>query len=360
MDVALQVKDCAATRPYHARVHSEAESIVSLASGPPSLEADPRVLALAVTAIPLIVLRSDGCVASCNHAAAARFARRRDEIEGRDWHEIVAHDELDPGAFSVERLFDAEGCLAGSIVTLASTADEVSELRLAIRRKDEFLAVLAHELRNPLAPLRNGLHLARAVGIGDSALKPLLAMMDRQIGVLARLVDDLLDVSRVSSGKLQLASEPLSLQEVLSDSCDLVRDRFARTSHTLDLRLAPLPCTVLGDRDRLQQVFVNLLSNAAKYSDAGSEVIVDLTFVGEFANVAVEDKGVGLELEDTQEIFNMYSQVRLHEARAQGGLGIGLALVKRLVELHGGSVEASSDGPGTGSRFCVRLPLSPA
>lgn len=341
------------------RMQSEAGKILPLSSDCGTRDEDPRVLALSIAALPLIVLDIDSRVASCNHAAAAQLGRRRDEVEGRDWRDLATSALLDGCGFTEEQLFDATGRRAGTLVCLASGDGEVNELRQAIRRKDEFLAVLAHELRNPLAPLRNGLHLARAVGLGDSALKPLLAMMDRQVGVLTRLVDDLLDVSRISSGKLQLASEPLSLQEVVSDSCDLVRDRFAKTSHPLDLQLGSAPCVVLGDRDRLHQVFVNLLSNAAKYSDSGSAVLVRVTCDGERVTVLVQDHGVGLDLDDTQEIFNMYSQVRLHEARAQGGLGIGLALVKRLVELHGGTVEAQSDGPGTGSRFSVRLPLSP-
>lgn len=319
---------------------------------------DPRVQALLAVASPTIVLDESGRVTFCNLAAAALLGCRRDEIEGTPWAQVRSTRQDDLPSCRNEQLYDASGRGIGSVLFLSGGADEVSELRDANRRKDEFLAVLAHELRNPLAPLRNGIHLANAVGMGDSAMKPLLAMMDRQVGVLSRLVDDLLDVSRVGSGKLQLVAEPLLLQEIVADSCDLVRDRFAKTSHRLELDIVASPCPLTGDRDRLQQVFVNLLSNAAKYSDGGSPVRVRLTADDDWARVVVEDEGVGLDLDDTQEIFNMYSQIRLHQARAQGGLGIGLALVKRLVELHGGTVDAESDGPGRGSRFTVRLPLS--
>ncbi len=256
-----------------------------------------------------------------------------------------------------EQLFSTNEALVGSLLILQTPGDELLELRQVAHRKDEFLAVLAHELRNPLAPLRNGVHLARMVGTEDSGLKSLLAMMERQIGVLTRLVDDLLDISRIGSGKLQLLWAPISLRTVLHDSCELLEERLASTAHRLVLEMCEEPCTIRGDGGRLEQVFVNLVSNAAKYSDPGTDIRVTLSCEPDRALVTVADEGVGMRPEELADIFNMYSQVRLHKARAQGGLGIGLALVRRLVELHGGTVEASSDGPGRGSRFSVILPI---
>lgn len=245
------------------------------------------------------------------------------EVESRDWPTLARDLSWPDARVHEEQLFTAAGQPAGRLLAISPVGDDPVERRQMKRRKDEFLAVLAHELRNPLAPLRNGVHLARVVGTGDSGLKSLLAMMERQIGVLTRLVDDLLDVSRIGSGKLQLAAAPLSLRELLGDSCELMHERLAASAHALRLNLCDDPCVVLGDRDRLHQV------------------------------------GVGLLGEELQNIFNMYSQVRLHKARAQGGLGIGLALVRRLIELHGGSVEATSEGRGKGSTFSVVLPLQP-
>jgi signal transduction histidine kinase len=234
--------------------------------------------------------------------------------------------------------------------------NDLEALRELHRRKDEFLAVLAHELRNPLAPLRNGVQLVRAIGTPDSKVSSLLTMMDRQLGILSRLVDDLLDVSRVGSGKLQVDLAPVDIAELVRACCDTVSSQFQRKRHSIRLTACNQRCVVDGDRDRLQQVFTNLLSNAVKYSDSVTMIDVRIEAEEDWVRVEVRDQGVGLDAEEVASIFNMYSQVRLHRARAEGGLGIGLALVRRLVELHGGKVWATSDGPGHGSAFYVCLP----
>jgi signal transduction histidine kinase len=234
--------------------------------------------------------------------------------------------------------------------------DGPAALRELLRRKDEFLAVLAHELRNPLAPLRNGVQLVRVIGTHDSKIASLLTMMDRQLGILTRLVDDLLDVSRIETGKLQIDLAPVNLIDAVRASCDATTPQLQHRRHAVRLSTCEEPCYVNADSDRLHQVFANLLSNAIKYSDAATKIEVRIEAEKHWVRVEVQDQGVGLSPEEVGNIFDMYSQVRLHRARAEGGLGIGLALVQRLVELHGGRVWASSDGSGRGSTFYVCLP----
>lgn len=240
---------------------------------------------------------------------------------------------------------------------VAAQEAEIRALQDASRRKDEFLAMVSHELRNPLAPLMNGLQLMRKVGTADSGVRSLLAMMDRQLRVLTRLVNDLLDVGRLGSGKMHLDFETVSLRDVVASTCELAREQLETSNHQIVLRLCGSTCAVRADRGRLEQVFINLLTNAAKYSDRGTRIEVTLESTDGWAEVTVRDRGVGIEKAALEEIFNLYSQVRLHQGRAEGGLGIGLALVRRLIELHDGFVRAQSDGPGHGSCFSVRVPL---
>jgi PAS domain S-box-containing protein len=233
-------------------------------------------------------------------------------------------------------------------------------LRAADRRKDEFLATLAHELRNPLAPLRNGLQIARLLGRSDARLQRTVEMMDRQLTHMVRLVDDLLDVGRVSSGKLELRRLPVSLSGVLADSLEATRTALDARQHKLVVDAGDADLQVLGDADRLTQVVVNLLTNAAKYTKPGGRIRVKLRRDGSDAVLCIEDNGIGIPPEDLVEVFELFSQVRVHQGLAEGGLGIGLALVRSLVALHGGQVHAYSEGPGHGSMFTVRLPLMDA
>jgi CheY-like chemotaxis protein len=230
-------------------------------------------------------------------------------------------------------------------------------LRASDRRKDEFLATLAHELRNPLAPLRNGLQITRMKCPADPMLTRAVDMMDRQLSHLVRLVDDLLDVGRINTGKLELRRQSLKLSDVLASSIEAVRVLLESRRHDLVVELGPGSRTVLGDFDRLSQIFINLLTNAAKYTEPGGRIRVSLSQDGGHELVRVEDTGIGIAAEDLPKVFELFSQVRTVSQQGGSGLGIGLSLVRRLVELHGGTVEAESRGTGQGSAFVVRLPV---
>ena len=231
------------------------------------------------------------------------------------------------------------------------------QLREADRRKDEFLATLAHELRNPLAPLKNGVQIARLTSPSNAPLQRTIEMMDRQLNHLVRLVDDLLDVARISSGKVVLKSEAVTLREVLAHSVEATRLLIDGRAQHLVVEPVPEELCVHGDPDRLAQIFSNLLSNAAKYTDAGGEIRIRVEREGEYAIVRIIDTGIGIAQEDLSRVFDLFSQVGEHHGKADGGLGIGLSLVRGLVQTHGGSVNAESAGPGRGSTFTVRLPL---
>jgi signal transduction histidine kinase len=226
------------------------------------------------------------------------------------------------------------------------------------RRKDEFLATLAHELRNPLAPVRSAIDLLRR-GLQDpQKLQWAYDVMDRQVAALARLIDDLMDVSRINQGRIEMRREAVAMSQVLGDAVESVRPLIDELGHALALDLRDPEAAVQGDRTRLAQVFVNLLSNAAKYTDPGGRIDVVAAVEGGGIAVTVLDNGIGISPDRIHEVFEMFAQVEPTLARARGGLGIGLALTKRLVEMHGGEVLAYSEGPGCGSRFEVRLPLS--
>ena len=233
----------------------------------------------------------------------------------------------------------------------------VVALRDADRRKDEFLATLAHELRNPLAPIRNSLHLLRVAGARASAER-VHEMLERQVNHMVRLVDDLMEVSRISRGKIDLRREPLDLAAVLRTAVETSKPLIERGRHELRLMLPDEPLPVDGDAVRLAQVFANLLNNAAKYTDDGGRIELAARRDGDSALVTVRDSGIGIAPEQLPRLFEMFSQIDRGAARAQGGLGIGLSLVQRLVQMHGGSVQAASDGLGHGSKFMVRLPLA--
>ncbi len=235
--------------------------------------------------------------------------------------------------------------------------DADNALRAADRRKDEFLATLAHELRNPLAPLRNGLQIARRASRGDAPLQRTVAMMERQLAHLVRLVDDLLDVGRISSGKLELQREPISLAQVLNGSLEASRVIIEQNQHELAVDGDATHLFVLGDLHRLTQVFTNLLSNACKYTQPHGRIRVNISRQGGEAVINFSDNGIGIPEPDMARVFELFSQVRSHQPMHAGGLGIGLSLVRSLVSMHGGSVEAASAGAGKGSTFTVRLPL---
>lgn len=243
-------------------------------------------------------------------------------------------------------------------ITQKRRAEEA--LKEADRRKDEFLATLAHELRNPLAPIRNATHVLQLDTERESASRSmaLLSIIDRQSEHLVRLVDDLLEVSRITRGKIELRRQRVDLNAILRHAVETAEPMIAAAGHRLDLRLPPRGALLDGDPVRLAQVFTNLLNNAAKYTESGGRISVVAEGVDAEAVVTVRDSGVGIPVEMLPRVFDLFTQVDRTLGRAQGGLGIGLALVKRLVELHGGVVEAKSDGLGRGSAFSVRLPVT--
>jgi PAS domain S-box-containing protein len=241
-------------------------------------------------------------------------------------------------------------------VTARKRAEE--RVREVDRRKSEFLAILGHELRNPLAALRYGLHILERSSPPDPTMTSTLSMMDRQMSHLVRLVDDLLDVSRITRGKLELRRQKIFLAEVLERAVDASRSLIDAQHHEMIIDLRVRDLLVDGDPDRLEQVFGNLLSNSAKYTKGGGRITVTLERDRTEALVTVQDNGIGIPPSALDQVFDMFSQVRVSEGNTTDGLGIGLSLVRTLVQLHGGSVGASSEGLGTGSRFTVRLPIA--
>lgn len=230
----------------------------------------------------------------------------------------------------------------------------IEQLREGDRHKDEFLATLAHELRNPLAPIANALELMRH---GDATVhEQAHRIIERQLKRMVRLIDDLLEISRISRGQVQLRKERVGLGSVLQAAVEATRPLIEARGHQLKLALAPQPVDVDADPTRLTQVFANLLDNAAKYTDAGGHIWLSAETQPGTVVVSVRDTGVGIAAEHLPRVFQMFSQITPALERSQGGLGIGLSLVKRIVELHGGSVEAHSRGIGMGSQFTVRLP----
>ena len=232
-------------------------------------------------------------------------------------------------------------------------------LREADRRKDEFLAILAHELRNPLAPLRNALEALRLKPHDREAAAWARAVMERQVAQMVRLIDDLLDLSRVSRGRIELRHERSDLASLVNGALEICGAAIKAGGHklTLDLPAEALPLSV--DPTRIVQVICNLISNAAKYTPPGGRITVSARRQDGALEFSVRDTGIGIPQDMLQKVFDMFTQVTQSVERSQGGLGIGLTLVKRLVELHGGTVEARSAGPGRGSEFVVRLPEHP-
>jgi PAS domain S-box-containing protein len=234
---------------------------------------------------------------------------------------------------------------------------DATERKNAERRKDEFLATLAHELRNPLAPIRTGLQALGRPG-GEATTVGIRAIMERQLAQMVRLIDDLLEVSRISSGKVVLQRSRLDLRAVAQLAVEASMPFISAGRHEFEADLPQVPLWVYGDASRLSQVMSNLLNNAAKYTTEGGRISLSLAADGCWAVVQVRDNGVGIPPEMLNEVFDMFTQVNRTLDRAQGGLGIGLSLVRRLTELHGGQVVADSGGLGHGSLFTVRLPLA--
>jgi signal transduction histidine kinase/CheY-like chemotaxis protein len=286
-----------------------------------------------------------------------------DEKKAYDCEEIVV-ERQDGSRLLVEvhatPFFDEQGTLLGAVNIVVDVTEKKraeSALKEAHRRKDEFLATLAHELRNPLAPIRNAVELLRIKSSPDPELRDASEIIERQVRQMTRLVDDLLDMSRITSGKIRLQTERVDLATVVTDAVESSRPLIEASAHRLTVTLPPQPVYVDGDATRLVQVFSNLLTNAAKYTEKGGHVWLTAERKNGEAVVSVGDTGIGIEAAQLPRIFEMFSQVAPALQRSQDGLGIGLSLVRGLVELHGGSVEPKSGGIGKGSEFVVRLPV---
>ncbi|MBX9656772.1 PAS domain-containing protein, partial [bacterium] len=252
-----------------------------------------------------------------------------------------------------ERLLDLYARHAADFIERLKYEEALKE---ADRRKDEFLATLAHELRNPLAPLRNGLQIIRLAEDDPTVIEQVRTMMERQLAQMVRLIDDLLDLSRISRGKIELRTEITDVMKIIHQAVETSRPNLEHAGHKLHLHLPESPLYVNADMTRLAQVFSNLLNNAAKYTKGGGVIDLNVTCCENEVRVSVRDNGLGIPPEMLPHIFEMFTQVDRNLEWSQGGLGIGLSIVKQLINMHQGRVQAMSDGPGKGSEFIVILP----
>jgi signal transduction histidine kinase/CheY-like chemotaxis protein len=253
-----------------------------------------------------------------------------------------------------------EAALAAAKDDLANQVEQLTALHARVsdadQRKDVFLATLAHELRNPLTPIRNAMHVIRLAGDNRAAVAQTRGLIERQLSQLVRLVDDLLDVSRISRSKIELRKQRVELQAVVRQAVETSSALVDHYGHRLEVSMPTVPLFVIADPARIAQVVSNLLNNAAKYTPPGGRVRLTVSADDEGAVVSVRDNGIGISPDLLNTVFEMFTQVDTSLDRSRGGLGVGLAIVKRLVEMHGGRVEAKSEGAGTGSEFIVTLP----
>ena len=281
-----------------------------------------------------------------------------DEAKGlKRWYDVYAARVGGAGSRNVAVLFTDISARMATEAELRRLAADLSE---ADRRKNEFLATLAHELRNPLAPIRSGLQVMRLAGADAATSARVQDIMDRQLNHLVALVDDLLDVARITRGQVELKTETVTLQQVLDNAVETSLPLIEEAQHRLHLDIAQPQLLMQADPTRLRQVVSNLLNNAAKYTPRGGSISLAARTEGGQLHLSVSDNGIGIDAADLGGVFQMFSQVGRARQRNRGGLGIGLSLVRSLVELHGGSVTAASAGAGQGSVFTVRLPLAAA
>jgi PAS domain S-box-containing protein len=300
-------------------------------------------------------------VANGKPQAELEIAQRDGRIEDEGWR--VRKDRTQFWAnVIITALHDSRGVLVGfaKITRDLTHQRQVEELKLADRHKNEFLAMLAHELRNPLAPIRNGVALLKLAADHMPEIQATTQMMDRQLTHLVRLVDDLLDISRIVTGKIHLEREPIEVNAFIDRAVEEIQPAIDSRGHELMLLRPARSIVVEGDLVRLSQVFSNLLSNAAKYTDKPSQIwlSVEPNESTHEVTVTVRDNGLGMTAEELVRVFNLFEQADNSIARSRGGLGIGLTLVKRIVEMHGGAVSAHSEGLGHGTSVAIRLPIS--
>ena len=306
----------------------------------------------------------------------AELFRKRSELQSLNSRLAVANEELAQAneALRVEKASEVHKLNESLSVTNSQLAQsnlslqiEIVErrnvedrLRQADRRKDEFIATLAHELRNPLAPIQSALNIRQLAGHRADGSDELQGVMERQMRHLVRLVDDLLDISRITRDRLELRLELVDLKQVIAAAMETVNPLVVRSGQSVNLELPDQALPLFADPHRLAQVFGNLLSNASKFSDEGSSIEVRASLQDDSVLVRVRDTGIGLGESDLVDIFGLFTQIDTSLQRSRGGLGIGLTLAKRLVEMHGGTIVAKSAGLGTGSEFLVSLRLASA
>ena len=283
--------------------------------------------------------------------AKDRVERANEELAAQVAEKHSAQDALQKACEELERRVKER---------TAELAKSEEALRIADRRKDEFLAMLSHELRNPLAPIRNALQLMHRPNVPDSLVKRSREIIDRQFDHLTRLVDDLLDVSRIVHGKISLQETVFEIATVVNQAVEGSSPFIEARHQELCVHVPEEPLWVKGDIVRLDQVISNLLNNAAKYSDTGRRIGLDVDASDQWITIRVQDSGVGIPKDALPSVFDLFAQADHSLGRTHGGLGIGLTLVKRLVEMHGGRAEAHSEGPGHGSEFLVHLPRQKA
>ena len=261
----------------------------------------------------------------------------------------------------VEPLYDAHGEVSGCVSVCVDLTDQKRAERMLLeadRTKDQFLAVLSHELRNPLAPIRNALGVLQRSGHDPLVAGRAYAVMERQVYQLVRLTDDLLDVSRITRDQIDLRRERIDLRLALQSAVETTQPLVDVAGHILTFEMRPDPIWVNADAARLTQAFANLLNNAVKYTDRGGRITIHTSVDGAQAIVRVTDTGIGIAEDVLPRIFDMFMRSDDSTHRVREGLGIGLTLAKRLIELHGGTIEATSDGPGRGTTFVTRLPVA--
>lgn len=276
---------------------------------------------------------------------------------------VVSAPDEPPRVFLLKGADEARvnEALRAEIAERARLAEELSrkaeELAAADRRKDEFLSMLAHELRNPLSPILTSVEMLRRLGREDPKVERYRAIIERQTRNLTRLVEDLLDVSRITRGTITLRPRPADLATLVRSAVEAARPQIEASEHALSISLPERPIEISVDPTRFEQVLVNLLNNAAKYTERGGAIALTAEVLGDTLTLRVRDNGVGIPSDLLPHVFDLFVQGKRSLARSQGGLGIGLTLVRSLVDLHGGTVEVRSDGPGKGTEVVVRMPL---
>jgi PAS domain S-box-containing protein len=295
----------------------------------------------------------DGYLANYRRTGQAKIIGIGREVVGRRKDGSTFPMDLAVSTFEL----DQQRHFTGIVRDISERKQAEEALKAADRHKNEFLATLAHELRNPLAPVRNSLQIMRLAGNDPATVEQALGTMERQVGQMARLVDDLLDVARISRGRIELRKQRVDLASVVYQAVEICRPLAERSHHEVSVTLPPESIYLHADPVRLAQVFSNLLNNACKYTEPGGRIGITAQRQGSDVLVSVKDTGIGIPTEMLARIFEIFTQVDQTLERSQGGLGIGLTLVKQLVEMHDGTVEAASEGSGLGSEFVVRLPI---